>query len=538
MANFPDGWSDHDHRAAHEQLERVLSSSYFAHAARLSRFFSYLAQETLSGNENRLSQHAIALDVFDRDETFDPAIDAVVRVEAGRLRSKLREYFSEEGRDDPVIITLPKRSYAVAFEFRNRAALEQHTPSQNAGAAPAVSTPKDMVATTAQPTIAVLPFENMSPDADQDYFADGLSEDIITDLSQLPGVSVISRHSTFLYKTKCASVWQICQELKCDLVLEGSVRKSAGFVRVNAQLIDGSTGLHIWAQRYDREIADIFKLQDDINTSIVKTLEIELAKQESRTPSARRTANIDAYDYVLRGLKEGREFSKEGSIRARYCFECAIDLDPEYSVAHARLALNHIYWWITSWSHVREDTIDKGRKLAERAVTLNDTLAIAHTALSWAHLWSGRFEEAIDAGERALVRDANDADALERQSLTLSWCGKPERALALLDDARRLNPHEPYYFPQGCAEFSAERFEGAMKLFAASTQRYPNFLPAYLLLAATLKIAGRKPDATAVGEKITALYPGYKIERDLRTAFRDEALRQRIAGGLRYAGLS
>ena len=283
MTDNISSWSEQEAAAIRDQLSAVLDSVLFAHAERLGRFLRFVVDETLGGRADRLNQYAIAIDVFDRDETFDPAIDAIVRVEAGRLRSKLLEYYDELGRDDPIRIELPKRSYAATF--RRRSGSVDPRSAADADLDHGVFAHDDQVRTTEipEPTIAVLPFVNMSPDPEQEYFADGVTEDLITDLSKLPGIAVISRHSTFTYKGASVTVPQVCEELGANLVLEGSVRKVGNKVRITAQLIEGSTGQHLWAQRYDRDLENIFEIQDEVNEKIVSACSLQLSEGEQLT---------------------------------------------------------------------------------------------------------------------------------------------------------------------------------------------------------------------------------------------------------------
>jgi adenylate cyclase len=398
MAGNITSWNEQEEAAIRDQLNIVLNSVLFTHADRLGRFLNFVVDETLGGRADRLNQFAIAIEVFDRDETFDPSIDAIVRVEAGRLRSKLIEYFAELGRDDPIRIELPKRSYVATFNHESASNTHETVAQTNHEPENFSRVDLNRSANLIEPTIAILPFINMSPDPEQEYFADGITEDLITDLSNLPGISIISRQSTFAYKNVPVTVQQVCRELGANLVLEGSVRKLGNTVRITAQLIEGSNGQHLWAQRYDCDYQNIFDIQDEVNKKIVKACSLELSDSEYRKLGQRGTDVIDAYDYVLRGMKESQTNTPESSVRARYCFESALELDPEYSAAYARLALNYIFSWILDWNSSREDTIGKGLELAMKAVALDGKLALAHAALCWGHLWNGDHDKAITEG--------------------------------------------------------------------------------------------------------------------------------------------
>ena len=394
MAEKITGWSESEEQNIRKQLDRLLESALFTHAERLGRFLKFVVDETLDSRADRINQYAIAMDVFDRDESFDATVDPIVRVEAGRLRSKLLEYYHELGCNDPVRIVLPKRGYAARFQFRSAAELSTYSASADSGGESSSGNNTHQTTYPTGPTIAVLPFVNMSPDPEQEYFADGVTEDLITDLSKVSGISVIARQSTFSYKGAAFTVQQVCDELGANFVLEGSVRKVGDRVRITAQFIEGSTGQHLWAQRYDRDLGYIFELQDEVNQKIVSALSLRLSDSEGKKLKRKGTDVIDAYDYVLRGMKETWAYTMEGSARARYCFESALDLDPGYAIACARLALNYIYRWIVGWSKTREESINKGFELATKAVALDDQLALAHAALCWAHLWQGEHDEA------------------------------------------------------------------------------------------------------------------------------------------------
>ncbi len=537
MAGKTNHRSEVDAGSAREQLNRILVSPLFVHAQRLGRFLQFVVDETLEGRGERLNQYAIAVEVFDRDETFDPTVDAIVRVEAGRLRSKLLEYYIEQGRNDPVQLLLPKRGYFAQFQFQTESSLLSAEAKDSAGA----SKPARSLSTVPQsvaPIIAVLPFINLSSDPEQDYFADGITEDLITDLSQLSGLAVISRQSTFSYKGKGVTVQQVCDELGASVVVEGSVRKLGQRVRITAQLIEGVSGQHLWASRYDRGLADIFDVQDEVNQQIISALSLTLSVDESANLAHHGTVLVDAYDYVLRGMKEADSDTMEGFVRARYCFERALRLDPNYAVAYARLAMNSIYCWIAGWGGSREETLDKGFEQASRAVQLDDQLALAHAALCWAFLWQGQHDEAIVAGQRAIQCNPNDVVALERLSLSLIWAGDPEPGFPLIEKASRLNPSRNYHFAKGVALFVLCRYDEAIASFRLDLEKNPNFLPSALYMASINGLTGREQESAATVEVIQRISPTFSLSKDRGSHFKNPEDRRRFADGLRKAGLS
>jgi len=538
MAENISSRSEQQESAIRDQLSTVLESALFAHAERLGRFLKFVVEETLDGRANRLNQYAIAIDVFDRDETFDPAIDAIVRVEAGRLRSKLLEYYDELGRDDPIRIELPKRSYAATFQHRSGS--DDSRSAADAEFDREVFSGEDLTKTTkiTEPTIAVLPFVNLSPDPEQEYFADGITEDLITDLSKLSGIAVISRHSTFTYKGAAVTVQQVCEELGANLVLEGSVRKRGNTVRITAQLIEGSSGQHLWAQRYDRSLENIFEIQDEVNQKIVSACSLQLSESERQKLERRGTEVIDAYDYILRGMKETQANTMEGSARARYCFESALELDPDYAAAHARLALNYIFRWIQGWSESAEDSLHKGREFALKAVAIDGQLAIAHAALGWAYLWHGEHDRAVAEGWLAIDLDPDDVLALERLAMSMIFSGDAESSFPLIEKARRLNPNFTYDFVHGVAMFMMSNYGEAIDYVQRSFELSPHFVPAGLYLAASHALAGNQSEAEATVAKIRQANPSYRLSEGFLTQFKIPEDRERFIRGVRQAGLS
>ena len=538
MTHKISSWNKQEEGAIRDQLSAVLESVLFAHAERLGRFLRFVVDETLDGRADRLNQYAIAQDVFDRDETFDPAIDAIVRVEAGRLRSKLLEYYDELGRNDPIRIELPKRSYAAAFQHRS--VNDDSRLTVDAEFDREVFSHEDPTRTTKliEPTIAVLPFVNLSPDPEQEYFADGVTEDLITDLSKLGGIAVISRHSTFTYKGTAASVQQVCEELGANLVLEGSVRKVGNKVRITAQLIEGSSGQHLWAQRYDRDLENIFEIQDEVNKKIVTACSLQLSEGDRQRMKRRGTEVIDAYDYVLRGMKETQANTMEGSARARYCFESALELDPNYAAAFARLALNYIFRWIQDWSKSKEDSLDKGLEFALKAVAVDGQLAMAHAALSWAYLWHGKHDKAIAEGKLATELDPDDVLAVERLAMGMIFSGDAELSFPLIEKARKLNPNFTYDFVHGLAMFMMSNYGEAIEYTRRSFDLSPTFVPAGLYLAASHALAGNHSEAQATVAKIRQASPAYQLSRSFLTQFKNPEDRERFIRGLSQAGLS
>jgi adenylate cyclase len=538
MADYIHNWSKQEMGAIRDQLSTVLDSALFAHAERLGRFLKFVVDETLDGRADRLNQYPIAIEVFDRDETFDPAIDAIVRVEAGRLRSKLIEYYAELGCDDPIRIELPKRTYAATFHHRSGSDAQNSAVQANFDREIFSRDDLNKSVNLTKPILAILPFVNMSPDPEQEYFADGVTEDLITDLSMLAGISVISRQSTFAYKSSSVTVQQVCRDLGANLVLEGSVRKVGNKVRITAQLIEGSNGQHLWAERYDRDFKNIFDIQDEVNQKIISACSLKLSDSERRKLERRGTDVIDAHDYLLRGIKETQVNTMEGSARARYCFESSLELDPEYAAAYARLAINYIFRWIQHWNKSEKETLDKGLEFALKAVAIDNQLALAHAALCWAYLWQGgEHDKAIAEGKLALELDPDDVVALERLALIMIFAGNAESGLPLIEKARRLNPNQSYEFPRGIARFMMSDYSGAIEMLQSDFDQHPNFIPSGLYLAASHALVGSRSEAEASVAEILKVSPDYQLSKEFLRHFKNQDDRVRFVTGLRQAGL-
>ena len=510
-----------DASTARDEVERVLSSRTFGQADRLRRFLQYIFDRSLTGATKDLNQYAIAIDVFDRDESFDPTIDAIVRVEAGRLRSKLLEFYDDEGANNLVRISLAKRGYKI--QLKNL--------SDVAPAAQPVPAVPDTV-TTVNPTIAVLPFDNMSADPEQEYFSDGITEDLITDLSRLQGLSVISRQSSFVYKGVATIAQEVSDKLGAEYIVEGSVRKLGRRIRINVQLIEGGSGKHLWAERFDSEIEDIFELQDSVNRKILDALRLQLSRVNYAESQRKRTEIVEAYDYLLRGMNEDQKRTREGAASARYCFRSALELDPEYSAPYARLSINAIFQWISGWDNVFEDTVDKGAEFAKKAIELDPQNGFAHTAYSWALLWQAEHDAAKKEGEKAIELDPNDVAALERLALVLAWSGETDDALQLLAKAQLLNPLSAYNFPTGLCYFMRKNYNTAVEFFRSSINANATFLPSYLYLAATLSLLGQENQAAPVVQKIKELSPSYHPDEIRFSIFKFEEDRKRLVNAI------
>ncbi len=390
-----------------------------------------------------------------------------------------------------------------------------------------------------KPSIAVLPFTNISGDLEQEYFSDGITEDIITDLSKVSALFVIARNSVFTYKGRAVRVQEVSRDLGVRYVVEGSVRKSGNRVRITAQLIDGMSGGHMWAERYDRDLTDIFALQDEITEKIVAALQVKLTEGEQEQVARRYTENLVAYDYFLRGRADQARATKETNAQAREMFERAIELDPNFAGAYAVLSHTYSRDWSYQWS---DDTqaLERASEAAKKAVTLDDSLPLAHARLAWIYLWRRQHEQAIAEVKRAIFLDPNFAEGYARLGIILTYAGRPGEGIDLVKKAMRLDPHYPplYLFYLGHAHYLVGQYEEAIAVLKRSFTRNPDQLPSHLDLAVIYCELGRKEEARAEVAEVLRISPRASLEGQRETMlFKDQALLERYLENLRKAGL-
>jgi TolB-like protein len=308
-----------------------------------------------------------------------------------------------------------------------------------------------------KPSIAVLPFTNLTADTDQEFFANGLTEDLITELSKAPGLFVIARHSCFAFKNKSVDVRQVAQELGVRFILEGSARRAASRIRINAQLIDAREGGgHLWAERFDRDLADVFAVQDEVVARIVEALLGKLAV--GKLPERKPPKSVQAYDLCVRGRFLYQRSMEEEGKEARRLFEQAIALDPDYAEAHAFLAWTHWMSWV-NWFEPADPHRRLALEIARRAVAVDPNDAWAHTVLGFVLEYEHEYEESAAHIETALRLDPNHADTYSFRTDLLFMEGRPLEAIESAKQALRLNPHPPawYYWGKGKAEYAARQ---------------------------------------------------------------------------------
>jgi adenylate cyclase len=366
-----------------------------------------------------------------------------------------------------------------------------------------------------RPSIAVLPFENMSGDAEQEYFSDGVTEDIITELSRYPDFLVIARNSTFVYKRKSIDLREIAGNLGVQYVLEGSIRKVGKRLRISAQLIDAISGGHVWAERYDRTLDDIFDVQDEITETIVGALGATLQKARLKGAVRKDPSSLDAYDRTLQAWAHFQRYSQEDNRKARRLSKEAIELDPGYARAHAILSRTYLLDFSSHWTDDPDEALERSYEIARKAVSLDSHSFYAYQSLAMSETWLRQHDKAIANFRRALELNPSDSDVHANFGNTFVFAGCAEEAIQELETAMRLNPHYPESYLQflGRAYFIQRRYQDAEAAFDRAVTINPGWPWAHLILGATRaalgKIEGARTQvliARKISPKLTLAY--------------------------------
>jgi TolB-like protein/class 3 adenylate cyclase len=393
-----------------------------------------------------------------------------------------------------------------------------------------------------KPSIAVLPFNNLSGDPDQEYFCDGMTEEIITALSKSARLFVIARNSVFTYKGKPVKVQQVSEDLGVRYVLEGSVRKAGDRVRITAQLIDATLGNHVWSERYDRKSENIFAIQDDITLEIMRAMHVKLLGGEQvRHWHKHGTRNLQAYEKLL----QTRSYSinlgtKEALTRMRQLYEEAVALDPGYARAYAELGWNHFLEARFGWSESPAESIKIAFEYGEKAVELDDTLDWSHMLLASIYLVKRQFEKAVAEAERAVALNPSGADAYTCLSGIIGCSGRWEESVVFGEKSIRLNPNPTvyYYHWLGRAYFMTERYDEAIDTWKKALNLSPDYLNAHAFLAACYSSVNRQAEAAAAAKEVLRINPKFSIESYAkRLPYKNKADIERYVAALRKAGL-
>jgi TolB-like protein/cytochrome c-type biogenesis protein CcmH/NrfG len=382
----------------------------------------------------------------------------------------------------------------------------------------------------------------MGGDVEQEYFSDGITEDIITALSKFRWFFVIARNSTFTYKGKEIEVKQVAEDLGVRYVLEGSVRKAGKKLRITAQLIDASTGFHVWAERFDRDLEDIFSVQDEITHNIVRSVGPEFISAEMKRAQRKDALNLDVWDYIMRASSHHGRYTKNDATEAQRLLHKAIKLDPLSSEAYCLLAFTHLMQVQFGWSESSAKSIKEAEETAQKAVSIDDRDAWAHTALGLVDLISKRYDEAVSRLENAIDLNPNLANAYGAIGQAMALEGEYEPAVTHINKAIRLSPHDPFVIywiaHLGVAAFADERYEDACYWGRKTIQRNPKFPGGHRLVAASCGQLGRAQEAASALTELLGLMPGMTAE-DVRkqVPFKRPGDMERYIEGLRKAGL-
>ena len=391
-----------------------------------------------------------------------------------------------------------------------------------------------------KPSIAVLPFVNMSDDPKQEVFCDGITEEIITGLSKVTELFVIARNSSFTYKGKPVKVQQVAQDLGVRYVLEGSVRKSQETLRITAQLIDAIEGHHLWADRWDRELKDVFAIQDEITMKITTAMQVKLTTGEQARMVAKGTNNLDAYLKVLEANENVARFNQEGNTLARQLAKEAIDLDPEYAFAYTILGKTYMFdvWLGTTRSP--KQSIAQAIKLTQKSIAIDESLGRARGLLGFLYTMTGQNEKGIMEAESAITLEPNSDLAHQYLGLALRFGGRPNEAIPVIKKAIRLNPSAPgtYLFNLGLSYLFSGQYEEAIGECKKATTREPNNLGAQISLTVAYGLSGRDEEARATASEVLRINPKFSLEYFTKTlAYKNQTDKDRYIGALRKAGL-
>ena len=442
-----------------------------------------------------------------------------------QVQGKVAANFVDAGEQSLKNIARPVRVY--------RLDLAQKTASASQAPRPTLGLPD-------KPSIAVLAFNNMSGDPEQEYFSDGISEDIITDLSKLSEIHVIARNSTFTYKGKPVDVKQVGRDLGVHYVLEGSVRKAGNRVRVTGQLIDVASGAHIWAERFDRDLTDIFAVQDELTREIISALKVKLTPEKKDRLARKNTIDQEAYDLFLRGRERAWLNTRSGNIEARHLLGRAVTINPEFAAAHAFIGFTQVNDYVNGWAEVPERSLQTGLENAERAVQMDEAEPRGHYALAVALFFHRETDRALAEARRSVALAPNFAQGHHTIARMLTFSGDAAGAINTIDAYMQLDPLYPdmalYFLAE--ALFALGQFEEAVTALKQRHGRNPDSATSYALLASCYGHLGRIAESQAAWAEVMRIAPDFSIERQRRILpYKNPDDFERRVEGMRKAGL-
>jgi len=479
--------------------------------------------------------------VVSRDDLIAHVWDGRIVSESAIARciSEARSAIGDDGEAQRLIKTLPRKGLRFVGVVR-----EEQQPAEVAEADPRPETPAPLPLPD-KPSIAVLAFTNMNGDPGQDYFSDGITDDIITELSRFSELFVIARNSSFQYKGRSPDIRQVGRELGVRYVLEGSIRCAGDRIRISAQLIDAVTGAHRWGERYDRELKDVFAVQDEVSRAIVAILVAQVDKAEAERTLLKPPTTWQAHDFFMRAsdtlsARWSSSFNVSDLYEARRLLERSIALDPNYARAYATLSFTHVLAWIYALdeNHLSPTALERAHRLARKAVELDPNLPIAHANLGNVLTFEGQHEQSIGEFEKAMALNPNFTDW--RFGIALNRAGQPARAVQVIETHMR---YDPFYAPAapgvlGLARYMLKQYSEALPQLRECTSRAPNLRSGRVWLAANLAQLGRLDEARAEAAEVLRIEPKYTIDGTERRLFLHKPEHaEHLFDGLRKAGL-
>lgn len=479
---------------------------------------------------------------------------------------KLRKALGDDARQPRMIVTVPKRGYRLVAPVRYlECVLDQNPDQLSATPSASISVHRSgktiyaslillcitglfiwlfsahpTVSQQNTPSILVLPFTNMGVDKSHDSFADGITEDIITDLSRLANLVVMSSSTTFKYKGKEITPQTLHEELNVDYVIQGSVRRLGKEIRINVQLVNSRTGFNLWGQRYDSKLEELFSVQDKITNKLIEKLSIKPTSTEKRRLAQRSTHNLQAYDYFLEGQRLSKQGTRQGNEQAASAYRKAIEQDSDYGRAYGALAFILAADFRRGWTDAPIEALDRALALAEQGVALDDTIPHTHWSLGYVYLMRKEFKMAEKAASRSISISPNYADGYGLLALINNNLGKPQTAIQFVEKGMKLNPYYTwdYLFNLGWAHYMLGNQEKAITALEQAQQRNETVVPIKLILAASYARSGRQDDAEWTVDQLSVLNPMTTLTHTKKAMpiAKPEYMRQLLAD-LRKAGL-
>ncbi len=447
-----------------------------------------------------------------------------------QVRRRLELPIADLGEQELKNIEAPVRAYQIETESSSA----ERPAARAIAAAPVALEPPE------KPSLAVLPFANLNGDPTQEYFSDGLTEDIMGELVRIPGLFLIGSDSMFTYKNSAARPREVARELGVQHVLEGSVRTTERRVRINARLVEGSSGRYVWAERYDGDLEDVFAVQDEITDKVVTALDVELVGGENARSIRQHLRSPQAIGLLYRGLELLHRFTREDMREARCLLEQVIALEPDSPVGYADAAWTH-YWDVErGWSESPQESLERMRELCEQSIERGDLSGYGHLMLGHMHLMKREHDRALELADEALDERPSCQAAWGLKANILNYCGTPEEAIPLAKQSLRLSPVHQTFFPEvlATAHYLCGRYEEALTTAYEALALAPDSVDARVVLVASLVATARPDAATEAAREILSIDPRFTLHRfSTSQPYRDAAVVERLVGALRTAGL-